>query len=95
VDDLIVEGDRVAGAITQVGIRFRARAVVLTAGTFLDGKIHVGLNNHPGGRAGDPPAVSLSARLKELKLPQGRLKRHATAPGRPHHRLFAMHRATW
>ena len=74
VDDLIVEGDRVAGAITQVGIRFRARAVVLTAGTFLDGKIHVGLNNHPGGRAGDPPAVSLSARLKELKLPQGRLK---------------------
>ena len=74
VDDLIVEGDRVAGAVTQVGIRFRARAVVLTAGTFLDGKIHVGLNNHPGGRAGDPPAVSLSARLKELKLPQGRLK---------------------
>jgi len=74
VDDLIVEGDHVAGAITQVGIRFRARAVVLTAGTFLDGKIHVGLNNHPGGRAGDPPAVSLSARLKELKLPQGRLK---------------------
>ena len=74
VDDLIVEGNRVAGAVTQVGIRFRARAVVLTAGTFLDGKIHVGLNNHPGGRAGDPPAVSLSARLKELKLPQGRLK---------------------
>jgi len=74
VDDLIVEGDRVAGAVTQVGIRFRARAVVLTAGAFLDGKIHVGLNNHPGGRAGDPPAVSLSARLKELKLPQGRLK---------------------
>ena len=74
VDDLMVEGDRVVGAVTQVGIRFRARAVVLTAGTFLDGKIHVGLNNHPGGRAGDPPAVSLSARLKELKLPQGRLK---------------------
>jgi tRNA uridine 5-carboxymethylaminomethyl modification enzyme len=74
VDDLIVEGDRVAGAVTQVGVRFRARTVVLTAGTFLDGKIHVGLNNHPGGRAGDPPAVSLSARLKELKLPQGRLK---------------------
>mgnify|MGYP000526427990 CR=1 FL=1 len=74
VDDLLVEGDRVVGAVTQVGIRFRARAVVLTAGTFLDGKIHVGLNNHPGGRAGDPPAVSLSARLKELKLPQGRLK---------------------
>ncbi|MFM2263106.1 MAG: tRNA uridine 5-carboxymethylaminomethyl modification enzyme GidA [Pseudomonadota bacterium] len=74
VDDLMVEGDRVVGAVTQVGIRFRARAVVLTAGTFLDGKIHVGLNNHAGGRAGDPPAVSLSARLKELKLPQGRLK---------------------
>lgn len=74
VDDLMVEGDRVVGAITQVGIRFRGRAVVLTAGTFLDGKIHVGLQNHAGGRAGDPPAVSLSARLKELKLPQGRLK---------------------
>ncbi|HET7793840.1 MAG TPA: tRNA uridine-5-carboxymethylaminomethyl(34) synthesis enzyme MnmG [Rhizobacter sp.] len=74
VDDLMVEGDRVVGAVTQVGIRFRGRAVVLTAGTFLDGKIHVGLQNHAGGRAGDPPAVSLSARLKELKLPQGRLK---------------------
>jgi tRNA uridine 5-carboxymethylaminomethyl modification enzyme len=74
VDDLMVEGDRVVGAVTQVGIRFRARTVVLTAGTFLDGKIHVGLNNYPAGRAGDPPAVSLSARLKELKLPQGRLK---------------------
>src|SRR6059058_5439070 len=74
VDDLMVEGDRVVGAVTQIGIRFRARAVVLTAGTFLDGKIHVGLQNYPAGRAGDPPAVSLSARLKELKLPQGRLK---------------------
>ena len=74
VDDLMVEGDRVVGAVTQIGIRFRARAVVLTAGTFLDGKIHVGLENHTGGRAGDPPSVSLSARLKELKLPQGRLK---------------------
>ncbi len=74
VDDLMVEGDRVVGAVTQVGIRFRSRAVVLTAGTFLDGKIHVGLNNYSGGRAGDPPAASLSARLKELKLPQGRLK---------------------
>ncbi len=73
-DDLILEGDRIAGAITQVGIRFRARAVVLTAGTFLDGKIHVGLQSHSAGRAGDPPAVALSARLKELKLPQGRLK---------------------
>jgi tRNA uridine 5-carboxymethylaminomethyl modification enzyme len=74
VDDLMVQGERVVGAVTQVGIRFRARTVVLTAGTFLDGRIHVGLQNHSGGRAGDPPAVSLSARLKELKLPQGRLK---------------------
>jgi tRNA uridine 5-carboxymethylaminomethyl modification enzyme len=74
VDDLMVEGDRVVGAVTQVGLRFRARAVVLTAGTFLDGKIHVGLNHYSGGRAGDPPAISLSTRLKELKLPQGRLK---------------------
>jgi tRNA uridine 5-carboxymethylaminomethyl modification enzyme len=74
VDDLIVEGDRVVGAVTQVGIRFAARSVVLTTGTFLDGKIHVGLNNYAAGRAGDPPAISLSARLKELKLPQGRLK---------------------
>ncbi|MDP3084575.1 MAG: tRNA uridine-5-carboxymethylaminomethyl(34) synthesis enzyme MnmG [Rubrivivax sp.] len=74
VDDLMVEGDRVVGAITQLGLRFRGRSVVLTAGTFLDGRIHVGLQNHAGGRAGDPPAISLSARLKELKLPQGRLK---------------------
>ncbi|PIF98518.1 tRNA uridine-5-carboxymethylaminomethyl(34) synthesis enzyme MnmG [Comamonas sp. 26] len=74
VDDLMVEGDRVVGAVTQVGLKFRSRTVVLTAGTFLDGKIHVGLNNYAAGRAGDPPAVSLSARLKELKLPQGRLK---------------------
>ena len=74
VDDLIISGDRVVGAVTQVGIRFHARAVVLTAGTFLDGKIHVGLNNYSAGRAGDPPSISLSARLKELKLPQGRLK---------------------
>ena len=78
VDDLMVEsdgtGDRVVGAVTQLGIKFRSRTVVLTAGTFLDGKIHVGLQNYSAGRAGDPPAVSLSARLKELKLPQGRLK---------------------
>jgi len=73
-DDLMLEDDRVAGAITQVGIRFKSRTVVLTAGTFLDGKIHVGLQSHSAGRAGDPPAVALSARLKELKLPQGRLK---------------------
>ncbi len=74
VDDLMMQGDRVVGAITQVGIKFHSRTVVLTAGTFLDGKIHVGLNHYAAGRAGDPPAVSLSARLKELKLPQGRLK---------------------
>ena len=74
VDDLLLEGDRVAGVVTQVGIRFEARAVVLTAGTFLNGRIHVGLQSHSGGRAGDPPALTLSTRLKELKLPQGRLK---------------------
>ena len=74
VDDLMLEGSKVVGAITQVGIRFRAKTVVLTAGTFLDGKIHVGLDNYAAGRAGDPPAGRLSARLKELRLPQGRLK---------------------
>ncbi|MFZ4380254.1 MAG: tRNA uridine-5-carboxymethylaminomethyl(34) synthesis enzyme MnmG [Polynucleobacter sp.] len=74
VDDLLVQGDQVQGVITQMGLEFIAKKVVLTAGTFLDGKIHVGLNNYAGGRAGDPAAVSLSARLKELKLPQGRLK---------------------
>jgi len=74
VDDLMLDGDHVVGAVTQVGIQFRGRAVVLTAGTFLDGRIHVGLQNYSAGRAGDPPAVSLSSRLKELALPQGRLK---------------------
>ena len=74
VDDLLVQGDQVQGVITQMGLEFSSKKVVLTAGTFLDGKIHVGLNNYAGGRAGDPAAVSLSARLKELKLPQGRLK---------------------
>jgi tRNA uridine 5-carboxymethylaminomethyl modification enzyme len=74
VDDLLVQGDEVQGVVTQMGLKFMAKKVVLTAGTFLDGKIHVGLNNYAGGRAGDPAAVSLSARLKELKLPQGRLK---------------------
>ena len=74
VDDLLVNGDEVAGVVTQMGLEFAAKKVVLTAGTFLDGKIHVGLNNYAGGRAGDPAAVTLSARLKELKLPQGRLK---------------------
>ncbi len=74
VDDVIVEGDRAVGVITQVGVRFRGRAVILTAGTFLDGRVHVGLQNYSAGRAGDPSAAHLSARLKELKLPQGRLK---------------------
>jgi tRNA uridine 5-carboxymethylaminomethyl modification enzyme len=74
VDDLLLQGDRVAGVQTQVGIRFYGRSVVLTAGTFLDGKIHVGLSHHAGGRAGDAPATSLAVRLRELKLPQGRLK---------------------
>ncbi|ANI98639.1 tRNA uridine(34) 5-carboxymethylaminomethyl synthesis enzyme MnmG [Polynucleobacter wuianus] len=74
VDDLLVKGDDVYGVVTQMGLKFMAKKVVLTAGTFLDGKIHVGLNNYAGGRAGDPAAISLSARLKELKLPQGRLK---------------------
>ncbi len=78
VDDLLLEsdgrGDRVCGAVTQSGIRFRGRSVVLTAGTFLDGKIHIGLQNYSGGRAGDPPAQSLARRLREIGLPQGRLK---------------------
>lgn len=74
VDDLMVEGDRVVGAVTQLGIKFRSRSVVLTTGTFLNGLVHVGLNNYSAGRAGDPPAISLGQRLKELKLPQGRLK---------------------
>ena len=73
-DDLVIRGDRVVGVVTQVGVRFTCQAVILTAGTFLDGRIHVGLQTHAGGRAGDPPAVTLSSRLKELKLPQGRLK---------------------
>jgi tRNA uridine 5-carboxymethylaminomethyl modification enzyme len=74
VDDLLLDGGRVAGAITQSGIVFRGRTVILTAGTFLNGLIHVGLQHYAAGRAGDPPAVSLAARLKELNLPQGRLK---------------------
>ena len=74
VDDLLVNGDEVQGVVTQMGLEFLAKKVVLTAGTFLDGKIHVGLNHYSGGRAGDPAAATLSARLKELKLPQGRLK---------------------
>ncbi|CAI07767.1 tRNA uridine-5-carboxymethylaminomethyl(34) synthesis enzyme MnmG [Aromatoleum aromaticum] len=74
VDDLTVSGDRVTGVVTQIGLAFEAPAVVLTAGTFLNGLIHVGLDNYSAGRAGDPPAISLGARLKELALPQGRLK---------------------
>lgn len=74
VDDLLVNGNEIQGVITQTGLEFIAKKVVLTAGTFLDGKIHVGLNSYAGGRAGDPASVSLSSRLKELKLPQGRLK---------------------
>lgn len=74
VEDLMVEGNRVVGAVTQVGLKFRAKTVVLTAGTFLNGLIHVGLQNYSGGRAGDPSAISLGQRLKELQLLQGRLK---------------------
>ena len=73
-DDLIVEGDTVKGVVTQMGIRFDAKTVVLTTGTFLGGVIHVGLEKSSGGRAGDPPSISLAARLRELKLPVGRLK---------------------
>lgn len=74
VDDLLVVGDEVRGVVTQLGIQFEAPCVVLTAGTFLAGLVHVGLTNFPAGRLGDPPAVSLAARLKELALPVGRLK---------------------
>lgn len=73
-DDLTVIGDVVTGVITQSGIHFQAHAVVLTVGTFLDGRVHIGLQNYSAGRAGDPPSVQLSERLKELKLPQARLK---------------------
>jgi tRNA uridine 5-carboxymethylaminomethyl modification enzyme len=74
VDDILLEGDRVAGVVTQIGLRFRGRAVVLTAGTFLAGLVHVGLQSYQAGRAGDPAAITLAARLRELKLPVGRLK---------------------
>ena len=74
VEDLIVENDRVVGAVTQMGLKFRAKAVVLTVGTFLDGKIHIGLDNYSGGRAGDPPSIPLSRRLRELPLRVGRLQ---------------------
>ena len=74
VDDILIEGERVAGVVTQLGVRFRARAVVLTAGTFLAGRIHVGLENYEAGRAGDPSSTTLAARLREMQLPVGRLK---------------------
>ena len=74
VDDLLVEGDRVCGVVTQLGLRFAAKTVVLTTGTFLSGLIHIGLSNYQAGRAGDPPSVRLAHRLRELKLPVGRLK---------------------
>lgn len=74
VDDIILDGDRAVGVITQIGLRFSAKAVVLTAGTFLGGLVHVGLQSYSAGRAGDPPAISLAARLREIGLPAGRLK---------------------
>ncbi|WP_300001114.1 tRNA uridine-5-carboxymethylaminomethyl(34) synthesis enzyme MnmG [uncultured Cedecea sp.] len=74
VEDLIVENDKVTGVVTQMGLKFRAKAVVLTVGTFLDGKIHIGMDNYSGGRAGDPPSIPLSRRLRELPLRVGRLK---------------------
>jgi len=74
VDDIILDGDKAVGVVTQIGLRFGAKSVVLTAGTFLGGLIHVGLQNYSAGRAGDPPAISLAARLREIGLPAGRLK---------------------
>ena len=74
VDDIILDGDKVTGVVTQIGLRFESKAVVLTAGTFLAGLIHVGLSHYQAGRAGDPPAISLAARLREIGLPVGRLK---------------------
>jgi tRNA uridine 5-carboxymethylaminomethyl modification enzyme len=74
VDDVLLEGDRVVGVRTQMGLILRAHAIVLTVGTFLGGKIHVGMNQYAGGRAGDPPAIALAERLRELDLPVGRLK---------------------
>jgi tRNA uridine 5-carboxymethylaminomethyl modification enzyme len=74
VDDIILEGDKVAGVVTNIGLRFSAKSVVLTAGTFLGGLVHVGLSQYQAGRAGDPPALSLAARLREIGLPAGRLK---------------------
>lgn len=74
VDDLLLDGSRVCGAVTQLGIQFSAKSVVLTAGTFLSGLVHVGQTHFSAGRAGDPPSISLAHRLRELQLPAGRLK---------------------
>jgi tRNA uridine 5-carboxymethylaminomethyl modification enzyme len=74
VDDILLEGDRAVGVVTQIGLRFKSQAVVLTAGTFLGGLVHVGMKSYSAGRAGDPPAISLAARLREIGLPAGRLK---------------------
>ena len=74
VEDVTLDGECISGVVTAMGVEFKARAVVLTAGTFLSGKIHIGLENYEGGRAGDPAAKSLGGRLRELNLPQGRLK---------------------
>ena len=74
VDDIILEGDKAVGVVTQIGLRFQSKTVVLTAGTFLGGLIHVGLQNYSAGRAGDPPSINLAARLREIGLPVGRLK---------------------
>ena len=73
-DDLIVEGDRVVGVVTQMGLKIKAKAVVLTVGTFLGGRIHIGLENYSGGRAGDAPSIALADRLRELPLRVDRLK---------------------
>jgi tRNA uridine 5-carboxymethylaminomethyl modification enzyme len=74
VDDLIVEGDKIRGVVTQMGLKFYATTVILSTGTFLGGKIHIGLENHAGGRAGDPPSIALADRLRELPFNVGRLK---------------------
>lgn len=74
VDDIMLRGDHVAGVVTQLGLRFESKTVVLTTGTFLNGLVHVGLKNYQAGRAGDPPSISLAARLREIGLPAGRLK---------------------
>lgn len=88
-DDLILKGDRVGGVVTQLGVRFEAPTVVLTAGTFLNGLVHVGLANYRAGRFGDPAAISLAERLKEIQLPVGRTQdRNTAASRRAQHRLL-------